>query len=324
MRMLFLLVYICSFWNQRVDWRHKWDSSLPVLRYWLCHWREFRISDNKSIFIKDERILVLNRQIPVCRNNDASIPHVCKWRTASKMYVCFSPKCPKKPFLLGMHLNWPPRSSKGYKKCTRQKARFYRAFLLPKRRFTRFQKRRWKNGFFPLKIDTNPSNNLHTEQGRQIVTDATCRFLLPSEPIVLKRNGWLFFYFTDKEQDNDLFRFTPAKGVGMDDDSRSKISAQRRRHNGASPFRVHGRDVRLPVLPILPRKKKMHSQPMPLHRGTDRRRSSKPNRGHGWDNERHPQRRLSQTAQSIHQRKWGTTYELQKRKTPLGFRRGRP
>ena len=101
MRMLFLLVYICSFWNQRVDWRHKGDSSLPVLRYWLCHWREFRISDNKSIFIKDERILVLNRQIPACRNKDASILHVCKWRTASKMYICFSPKCPKKPVFYG-------------------------------------------------------------------------------------------------------------------------------------------------------------------------------------------------------------------------------
>ena len=40
-------------------------------------------------------------QIPVCRNNDASILHVCKWRTASKMYVCFSPKCPKKPVFYG-------------------------------------------------------------------------------------------------------------------------------------------------------------------------------------------------------------------------------
>lgn len=45
------------------------------------------------------------------------------------------------------------------KRCTRQKARVYRAFLLPKRRFSKFQIRRCKNGFFPLKIDTNPSNN---------------------------------------------------------------------------------------------------------------------------------------------------------------------
>lgn len=52
----------------------------------------------------------------------------------------------------------------------------------------------------------------------------------------MKRNGWLFFYFTDKEQDNDLFRFTPAKSFGTDDDCRSEISAQRRRHYADPPY----------------------------------------------------------------------------------------
>ncbi len=32
-------------------------------------------------------------------------------------------------------------------------------------------------------------------------------------------------------------------------------------------LRVHGRDVRLPVLPILLRKKKMHSQQLPFNSG---------------------------------------------------------
>ena len=43
----------------------------------------------------------------------------------------------------------------------------------------------------------------------------------------MKRNGWLFFYFTDKEQDEDLFRFTQAKSNGTDDDSRSEIPTKR-------------------------------------------------------------------------------------------------
>ena len=53
------------------------------------------------------------------------------------------------------------------KRCTPQKARFYRAFLLPESRFSERQNRRCKIGFFPLKIDTNSSNNrIQNKNGR--------------------------------------------------------------------------------------------------------------------------------------------------------------
>ena len=53
------------------------------------------------------------------------------------------------------------------KRCIPQKARFYRAFLLPKGRFSELQNRRCKIGFFPLRIDTNSSNNrIQNKNGR--------------------------------------------------------------------------------------------------------------------------------------------------------------
>ena len=76
--------------------------------------------------------------------------------------------------------------------------------------------------------------------------------------------------------------------------------------------------MRLPVLPVL-RKKKLYSRALSLHRRTDLSRSSKPIRGNDRNHEGHSQRRLPQTARSIHQRKRGTPNGLRNEKHRLTF-----